>query len=333
MLEQMLRSTDRTTKEGLDALVACYLVLKGAEGLPLVEELLLTNKQAEYSDTYAAIMALRFHGTELSIIPRSRLVAALRHILDRPELADLVIADLARWEDWSVMPRLVQLFKEADQQSSWVRVPVINYLRACPLPEAKQHIQALAQIDPDAVKRANTFFPFAAASSPTDGASRTVSTGDRTGTNNGNVAPPPAEQAPLVALPTQPSETQPSETQPSESQPSESQPSAASQPDGASPRSGADVKPGTEAEDRSEPDGPASQESAPAARDRPDEELPATRPRRSPQNDAQSVPPAALRQVSHIPLAALLAMCLLLGLVLLALMWLVLRGAPRRRLK
>ena len=32
-------------------------------------------------------------------------------MLDRPQLADLVIPDLARWEDWSVMDRLVELFK------------------------------------------------------------------------------------------------------------------------------------------------------------------------------------------------------------------------------
>src|SRR5690606_30755075 len=86
-------------------------------------------------------------------------------MLDRPELADLVIPDLARWEDWEVMPRLVQLFKEADEKSSWVRVPVINYLRACPLPEAQQYIAELEKVDPDAVRRANTFFPFGALSS------------------------------------------------------------------------------------------------------------------------------------------------------------------------
>jgi hypothetical protein len=56
------------------------------------------------------------------------------------------------------MPRLVRLFKEADDKSSWVRVPVINYLRACPLPEAEKYIAELEKIDPVAVKRARTYF-------------------------------------------------------------------------------------------------------------------------------------------------------------------------------
>jgi hypothetical protein len=55
---------------------------------------------------------------------------------------------------------LIKLFKNADEKSSWVRVPVINYLRSCPLPEAKSYIDELAKVDPDAVKRAQTFFPF-----------------------------------------------------------------------------------------------------------------------------------------------------------------------------
>jgi hypothetical protein len=166
LLEEMIKSKDRQTKGALDALVAAYLTLKGPEGMPLVEELFLKNKDAEYTDTYATIMALRFHGTEDKIIPRERLLAGLRMMLDRPQLADLVIPDLARWEDWSVVDKLVELFKNSDDESSWVRVPVINYLRACPLPEAKSRIDELAKIDPESIKRANSFFPFGAAAAP-----------------------------------------------------------------------------------------------------------------------------------------------------------------------
>lgn len=160
MLEEMLKSDDRKAKAGLDALIACYMTLKGPEGMALIEDLYLKNAKAEYADTYAAIMAIRFHGSETEIIPKERLMAGLRHMLDRPQLADLVIPDLARWEDWEVMDKMVQLFKTADEKNSWVRVPVINYLRACPKPQAKKYIEELEKIDPAAVKRANTFFPF-----------------------------------------------------------------------------------------------------------------------------------------------------------------------------
>ncbi len=159
MLEKFMRSEDRKDKTGLDALVACYLTLRGEKGLPVVEELFLANKKSDYADTYAAIMALRFHGTEGGVIDKSHLTKSLHHMLERPELADLVIPDLAKWEDWSVMDQLMELYKKADEKTSWVRVPVINYLRACPLPKAKELLSECEKIDPAAVKRANTFFP------------------------------------------------------------------------------------------------------------------------------------------------------------------------------
>ena len=159
LLEGMIRSENRKAKSGLDAMIACYLTLIGEQGVPLIEDLFLKNKDAEYTDTYAAIMALRFHGTQDDVIDKQRVVLALQHMLDRPQLADLVVPDLARWKDWESLPRLVNLFKRSTDENNWVRVPVINYLRACPLPEAELAIAELEKIDPDAVRRARTFYP------------------------------------------------------------------------------------------------------------------------------------------------------------------------------
>ncbi len=159
LLEKLMRDESPEGRPGLDALIACYLTLKGEPGLPLVEELFLSNTKCVYADTYAAVMALRFHGTDGGILPRERIVQSMRLMLERPEFADLVIPDLARWQDWSQVERLSRLFKEADEDTSWVRVPVVNYLRACPLPEAKEQLIELEKVDPKAVKRAATFFP------------------------------------------------------------------------------------------------------------------------------------------------------------------------------
>jgi hypothetical protein len=157
MIEAMIKSEDRQARTALDAMIGCYLNLKGADGLPLVEDLFLKNDKSEYVDTYSAIVALRVLGQETNLIPKQRLVAALRHMLDRPQLADLVIPDLARWQDWGSMPKLVALFKDANEESSWVRVPVVQFLRACPDPKALEYIAELTKIDPDAVKRATNY--------------------------------------------------------------------------------------------------------------------------------------------------------------------------------
>ena len=160
LLESFIESGDRKQQAGLDALIGCYLTLKGADGLKLIEDTFIRDKEVEYVDTLAAVSALRFHGTETDKIPKEKIVAAVRLLLDRPKMADMIIPDLARWEDWSVMERLVKMFKDADEETNWLRVPVISYLRACPLPKAKKYIDELREIDSEAVRRADFFLDF-----------------------------------------------------------------------------------------------------------------------------------------------------------------------------
>ena len=153
-LEKLIAKGPIAENKGLDALVACYLCLKGGDGLPLIEKEFLTAKDVEFAKVHQVIAALRFHGTEVSIVDRQQLLNTMRKLLKQPKLADIVIPDLARWEDWSVLDQLVSMFKESTSGSSWIRVPIIKYLSVCPLPAAKQHLDELKQLDPAAYQRA-----------------------------------------------------------------------------------------------------------------------------------------------------------------------------------
>lgn len=166
VLEELIRSEDDETKSALDATVASYLTLKGADGLPLIENLFLKDANAKYIHTYATIMALRFHARESDVIPRERIIAAMRHVLDRADLADQIIPDLARWEDWSVLDRLVAMFKSKDKELKWIKIPVVNYLMAAQRADgdvaarAKTAMEDLTEFDPETVKRAKAYFAF-----------------------------------------------------------------------------------------------------------------------------------------------------------------------------
>lgn len=163
MLERRLQSTNPQSRSGLDALIACYLTLRGPEGVELIEKLYLTpqpdSTSETYANVYAAIMALRFHASEEVVIPRARVIQAFVSLLDHPAYADIVIPDLARWEDWSHLDRLVALFKSADVETSFVRLPIVAYVRACPRPEALQALDELKRVDPETVQRSFAFFP------------------------------------------------------------------------------------------------------------------------------------------------------------------------------
>ena len=168
LVDELIRADIRRRQQCLDALVAAYLKLIGPEGLPLIEEKFLENPDAEYSHTYAALMALRFHGDEeTGVLSRERLLVAMRHLLDNDEIADQVVTDLTRYEDWSVMDKLIELFKASDE-NGWIRQPVISYLLTAKEQtgdvgaRAGTALAELEKLDPDTVKRAKRYMAFGA---------------------------------------------------------------------------------------------------------------------------------------------------------------------------
>ena len=71
-------------------------------------------------------------------------------------MADLVIPDLARWEDWGAMDRIVQLFGRLTEEHRLVKQASVLYLKRCPLPAAAKALERLRAIDPDAVGSAES---------------------------------------------------------------------------------------------------------------------------------------------------------------------------------
>lgn len=158
-LQAMITTDSRTLKPSLDAIIACWLTLRGAEGLPLIEERILRREDVESIDINAVVHAIRFHGEEERSIPRPRLAQTLRLVLDHPALADTVLADLARWEDWSVVERVADMFRAADEETQYIRVPILQYLKACPLAEAQPLLVELSRLDPKARRQADSPLP------------------------------------------------------------------------------------------------------------------------------------------------------------------------------
>ncbi len=153
-VEQQKETTDRS----LDALVACYITLLGEKALEDIEQRFLANPEAVFSDVNAVVLALRFHGEQESVVPRERVARSMRLVLRNGDWADIVVTDLTRWKDWSALDRLVEIYKNADMAHRYVRVPIVQYVKACPAPEAKAALQVLKEIDPQAVQRADSVF-------------------------------------------------------------------------------------------------------------------------------------------------------------------------------
>jgi hypothetical protein len=153
MLEALVIAPPPGQVLGRDGLMSSYLLLTGDKGLKVIDDKTLTNPRAGSGEVLAAMQALRFlwsYGNDR--IAPDRLRQSLRLLLSDSSVADLVIADLARWEDWTIQDQVVQQFDNADSRT---RKTIVRYvllaaklnLKPADLPDsakqARQHLEKL----------------------------------------------------------------------------------------------------------------------------------------------------------------------------------------------
>lgn len=168
----ILKDTD-SFRLGIDGVMGGYLLLTGKEGLEVLQKTKLSNAEVPFSETFAAMQALRFMWQYAKgRISEDDLRGAMRLLLDRPNLADLVIVDLARWNDWSITDRLMKMYDEKEYQVPSIKRAIVRFMliaekdpsvkEGVPVPEhvtkAKANLEKLREVDPKTVKAAERFF-------------------------------------------------------------------------------------------------------------------------------------------------------------------------------
>lgn len=165
---------NRPTEEyrlGLDGLMAGYVLLLGDEGLALLDEK-LNPQSASRQSTYAAMQTFRFLWEyENDRVGKDRLRRSMRLLVQQDDFADLAIKDLARWEDWELLPTLVELYDRPGQSDSRLKRSVVHFLfvlskkrvpagderLANQVAAAKAQLQLLKDRDPKLVKDAERY--------------------------------------------------------------------------------------------------------------------------------------------------------------------------------
>lgn len=172
-MEQKINEPTKEFRLGIDGVISGYLLLTGADGLDKIDETKFVPKDVAFSETYAAMQALRFMWTYGDgRIDKERLRKSMRLLLDRPELTDLVVADLARWDDWSVLDRLMDMYGTGDYDIPSIKRAIVRYLLvaskgknkkgggpdAATAEKAKKLLDKLRKEDPKTVQSAERFF-------------------------------------------------------------------------------------------------------------------------------------------------------------------------------
>ncbi len=177
LLEKKILEPSEEFRLGIDGIMGGYLLLTGEQGLQVIDQHKLADKEVPFSETYAGMQALRFmwqYGD--GKIPADRLKASMRLLLDRPELADLVIADLARWKDWSVQGKLMEIYGQDEYNIPSIKRAIVRFMMAstkdvaatkdgepaAALPDyavrGAKYLEELEAKDPKTVAEAKRFF-------------------------------------------------------------------------------------------------------------------------------------------------------------------------------
>ena len=133
---------------GLDGLLAGYVLLDPKEGMSYVGGLIQQTKE-DFLIRYAALRCLRFFWEYRDdVVKKADIVAAIEPLLDQPDIADLAIEDLRKWEQWDKAGKVIGLFDKPTHDVSIIQRSIIKFALAAP-PSHKESAAFLARMRAD----------------------------------------------------------------------------------------------------------------------------------------------------------------------------------------
>ncbi|WP_010588539.1 hypothetical protein [Schlesneria paludicola] len=123
----------------IDGMMGGYLMLRGERGLKLLLDKKLDSLPADISESDPRtedVNALRVTLVFLwdyrrTQFPEETLRSAMRRCLKRPELAELVVIDLARWKDWDSLDTLISGYGQDPWESRAAKEKIVAFALSC----------------------------------------------------------------------------------------------------------------------------------------------------------------------------------------------------------
>lgn len=165
MLERIILTPGDDIRVEIGGLMAGYLHLRGEAGLERLTQHVYA-PETPSSDAFAFLQAVRFQWDfGAGRIPRERLRAALRPLVENPQLTELALADLTRWEDLGLVDRLSALLDQPEFDRYDVQRAIVGYYltvsrldpagrtpeEQAAITAAGKHLAALRDRDPELV--------------------------------------------------------------------------------------------------------------------------------------------------------------------------------------
>jgi hypothetical protein len=152
VLRKLLDDPNRRLNAGVDGILAGYVLLQPKEGWECLCNILRDGKK-DFTTRYAALRAARFfHDFRSDVVAKKDVTAAVALLLDEPDVADLAIEDLRKWQVWSLAGRILALKDKDSHDIPIIKRSILRYALECPTEEAKAFVVERRKQDPDAVQ-------------------------------------------------------------------------------------------------------------------------------------------------------------------------------------
>jgi len=154
ILRKMLDDPERKLSSGVDGMMAGYVMLRRQEGWEFLCSILKDPKK-DFTTRYAALRTARFfHEFRTDLVSTKDAVGGVAILLNQPDIADLAIEDLRKWQCWDLADRILALKDNKEFNIPILKRSILRFALSCPKEAAKAYVADRRQHDPDAVTNA-----------------------------------------------------------------------------------------------------------------------------------------------------------------------------------
>lgn len=150
-LREMIVSAKEPTSVAIDGLLCGFIQLREKDGWDLLQSL-LADTTSPFPQRFGALRAARFFHAWKPEATRKQVLRGLSTALTAPDISDLAIEDLRKWQWWDLTSQVLELYQSKPHDSPLVRRAIARYALTCPRPEGQRFIEELRRRDPELVK-------------------------------------------------------------------------------------------------------------------------------------------------------------------------------------
>lgn len=135
LLRSLMEDTQKRYVGGIDGVLAGLVMLDPKGGWDVATGI-LSDPKKDFLLRYAALRTARFFWEfRPDVIGKDQVASTVSGLLDQPDLADLAIEDLRKWNHWKAAPNILNLFGKPGYEVPFVRKAILRYMLRCPASE------------------------------------------------------------------------------------------------------------------------------------------------------------------------------------------------------